>query len=517
RVTDYTHARYIPITDGTALVWEHRNYFRHSSNLTEFSIMIDETAKLSALFPQSHMRKLLDVDTDHIRNILSVLKVHHRIARSLDFLGTALKVVAGTPDAADLEMLNMSESRLIESNNRQVVINTETQKQINKLTDAVNEIIKAKKNNLVDTPHLYEVLLARNRMLITEIQNLMLTVTLAKSNIINPAIFNHEDLKSVLVDHPTEVPVISLIEASNIKVLQSDNIIHVLIAYPKIKFNCKKVTVFPVSHQHTVLQLRDNVVAECNQGVLAITDCVSTMYGAFCKLATQDTCARGLHAGVTAHCETQASHLSPITLVDDGIMIVNECPAVVSTDDGPNIETNGTHLIIFERLAFINGTKYLNLRESIRKTAGVAASPLLNIIGHNHALSMPMLQRMNSQNLETIQTLKNEIKSAGSTDIWIAVGVGVSFLISTFILLHLVWRRRRDAWEMQQVAETFKTTEDGLTPKGGVVKTSEGGHLGPAALPPIRANRYYSSSTLLVPPHHRRIWSSLTIEKRSTR
>ncbi|KAH8267405.1 hypothetical protein KR018_008932 [Drosophila ironensis] len=235
-----------------------------------------------------------------------------------------------------------------------------------------------------------------------------------------------------------------------------------------------QVTVFPVSHQHTVLQLRDDVVAECNQGVIAITDCVSTMYGAFFKPATQDTCARGLHAGVTAHCETQASHLSPITLVDDGIRIVNECPAIVSTDDGPNVETNGTHLITFERLAFINGTKYLNRRESIRKTAGVAASPLLNIIGHNYVLSMPMLQRMNSQNLESIQTLQNEIKSAGSTDIWIAGGVGVSFLISTFILLHLVWRRRRDAWEMQQVAETFKTTEDGLTPKGGVVNTSEG-------------------------------------------
>jgi len=47
------------------------------------------------------MRKLLDVDTDHLKTLLSVLKIHHRVARSLDFLGTALKVVAGTPDAAD--------------------------------------------------------------------------------------------------------------------------------------------------------------------------------------------------------------------------------------------------------------------------------------------------------------------------------------------------------------------------------------------------------------------------------
>jgi len=63
-------------------------------------------------------------------------------------------VVAGTPNAADLEMLKMWESRLIESNNRQVVTNTVMQKQINKLTDTVIEIIKAKKKDLVKA-HIY--------------------------------------------------------------------------------------------------------------------------------------------------------------------------------------------------------------------------------------------------------------------------------------------------------------------------------------------------------------------------
>jgi len=59
--------------------------------------MVDETEKLTESFSQSHMRKLLDVDTDHLRILFS----GHKIARRLDFLGTALKVVAGTPDASD--------------------------------------------------------------------------------------------------------------------------------------------------------------------------------------------------------------------------------------------------------------------------------------------------------------------------------------------------------------------------------------------------------------------------------
>jgi len=186
----------------------------------------------------------------------------------------------------------------------------------------------------------------------------MLTVTLSKANIISLAIFKHDDLKSVLVDYPTQVPIINLLEASNIKVLQSDNIIHVLIAYPKIKITCKKVTIFPVSHQNTILTLQNNIVAECNNDVLAVTECVLTTFASFCKIAAHDTCARGLHAGGIARYKMPASHLSPITLVDDGILIINECPARVSTDDGPGITINGSHLITFERKAFINGTKY---------------------------------------------------------------------------------------------------------------------------------------------------------------
>jgi len=137
------------------------------------------------------MRKLLEVDIEHAQNILDELKIHHRMARSLDFLGLVFKVVAGTPDADDLSRINNNQASIIEANNRQVVINTETQKHINLLTDTVNRILKEKKGGLVDSGHLFERLLTRNRMLISEIQNCMLTITLAKNNIISPSIFNH--------------------------------------------------------------------------------------------------------------------------------------------------------------------------------------------------------------------------------------------------------------------------------------------------------------------------------------
>lgn len=81
------------------------------------------------------MRKLLDVDTEHLSTMFSDIAIHHRMARSLDFLGSALKVVAGTPHAADL-------AQLVESSNRQVVMKPESDKRPGK---HFNQILKSSK------------------------------------------------------------------------------------------------------------------------------------------------------------------------------------------------------------------------------------------------------------------------------------------------------------------------------------------------------------------------------------
>lgn len=101
--TNYSRTKCIPIVDGQILVWEKFAYVRHSANLSEYTRVVVETIALMEHFPQSHMKHLLSVDTTHLKDLLDALGLHHRVARSLDFLGSMLKVVAGTPDASDLE------------------------------------------------------------------------------------------------------------------------------------------------------------------------------------------------------------------------------------------------------------------------------------------------------------------------------------------------------------------------------------------------------------------------------
>lgn len=48
----------------------------------------------------------------------------HHIQVFICILGTALKIVAGTPDFEDFEKLKFNQQRLIESIDRQTIINT---------------------------------------------------------------------------------------------------------------------------------------------------------------------------------------------------------------------------------------------------------------------------------------------------------------------------------------------------------------------------------------------------------
>uniref|UniRef100_A0A0K8TYI4 Retrovirus-related Env polyprotein from transposon gypsy n=1 Tax=Bactrocera latifrons TaxID=174628 RepID=A0A0K8TYI4_BACLA len=136
-------------------IWEEFGYLRHTTNLTVYKGIVEETKGLTTQFPLSHMRMLLGADLAHIKVLLTTLDLHHRQARSINVLGTALKVIAGTPDFDDFVNLKFRQQELVDSERHQVEINTRIQEKINKLTETVHHIIKNSKAGQIDTGHLY--------------------------------------------------------------------------------------------------------------------------------------------------------------------------------------------------------------------------------------------------------------------------------------------------------------------------------------------------------------------------
>lgn len=112
-ILDYSSSHYIPISDGSAAIFENYGILAHVTNLTDFMRISYDAKKLTELLPQSHMRKLLEADVDQILKMMKSLQIHHRHSRSINFIGTALKYVAGTPDYDDFTDVRNKQNELI--------------------------------------------------------------------------------------------------------------------------------------------------------------------------------------------------------------------------------------------------------------------------------------------------------------------------------------------------------------------------------------------------------------------
>lgn len=183
--------------------------------------------------------------------------------------------------------------------------------------------------------------MARNRIIALELENLIIAITLARIDMVNPVIFVSTDLQSILQEGFTGLSLAQISSVTSVRVLGSDRLIHFILSFPKPKLVCKKTTIFPVVHDGIVLHLEENVVTECNGHIIAVTSCVGPATATFCKEAAEASCAQGLQSGSIAHCATRLSHLAAVTSIDEGILAVNDHWATVSIDGSPPRKHNG--------------------------------------------------------------------------------------------------------------------------------------------------------------------------------
>lgn len=473
KIIDYSHANYIPIYDGDITIWEDYGYLRHTVNLTMYDEMIKETDELTDIFPQSHMKKILVTDVNHIRTLLSTLRTHHRQARSLNFIGTALKVIAGTPDFDDFEKSKFRQEQLIESNNRQIDINTKINEQLQILTNTVNSILKSEHNrNALNTEHLYETLLARNRISIINLENLILSISLAKLNIVDPAVLDSNEIHSIIMNgSSTDTSVSEIMSLASIKVFQNLDLINFIIRFPKPISRCKKVSVFPVSHQQKILSFgKDNILARCESQVFSVTKCNRAVLSTFCNIINVTTCAQQLVSGTTAQCATEFDILNKLVVVDDGVIIINN-DLVEITEKGSTQQINGTYLLIFDAEIKVNGTKFVNLNSITEKSPEVPNFPVINITEHKEIISLPYLHDMNIKNLQHIGELKTQI----IINPIISTTVIIFCLITLYLMFKFIQHYKKKR-AMQKVLisleEIVRKPEDVLHSKKGIVNDS---------------------------------------------
>lgn len=412
---DYSSSHYIPISDGYAAIYENYGILAHITNLTDFITISRETKNLTDLLPQSHMKKLLEGDADQILKMIKSLRIHHRNARSLNSIGTALKYIAGTPDYDDFAEVRDKQSELITASNAQITINTDMQLQINNLTRTLNTLLNTTKTREIDTGHLYDLLNGRNRAIIRELDNIALSVTLGKLQMINPILLDSSEVNFILeTEKRVNVSIAEVIVNSKLKVLQDENIITFLIKFPKIKYLCYKKLIFPVAHENKMLSFESNEVAKCNTEYVMLTNCKKKSTISFCQkiCKASNVCLNNLLNNYKATCGTISAHkVPPILEIDDGIVIINDQSFNLTYQNETKTVQKGTFLITFESEIQVNSSKFENLRKIAFRSPETPIAHSVSLAEHTAILSLPYLHELNINNREHISNLHSKIQA----------------------------------------------------------------------------------------------------------
>jgi len=114
----------VPLQQG--VVWRFNGVFKlaHVIDLKQIQNIIDKTTEETSVVTDTRVASLICHYLEKATNGITRMTSARRAPRSIDWLGSAWKWVAGSPDASDWNTILQSQSNVIQNSNQQIQINT---------------------------------------------------------------------------------------------------------------------------------------------------------------------------------------------------------------------------------------------------------------------------------------------------------------------------------------------------------------------------------------------------------
>ncbi len=277
---------------------------------------------------------------------------------------------------------------MVENNNKQFTTNSEIFKVITEITNTVNTI---KGDSFIET-----LKKKRNQYIKHELQILINTITLGKVGTLNPVILHLDELKNITDHQNGLMSITDLMDISEFKIAQKNNVIIIYIKYPKILFTCKYYETRSIAQLDGKLIIDQNVI-NCNNEFLNVKNCKTEITSTYCKLNKEKTCFSELLNKKPAKCKKIKERNNNIEIIKEGVILISGKNKVEKQN------LTGTYLVTFENQTIINNITYVNIE-----------SKIWNYLTQNHVNNFKILEYMETTNehlkLENINFLgkKNE-------------------------------------------------------------------------------------------------------------
>ncbi|EDW89899.2 uncharacterized protein Dyak_GE12971 [Drosophila yakuba] len=225
----------VPLQKGT--VWRVNGHFKlaHVIDLGRLEPLIQEAQREAVQLTDPRIAVLVAHYLEESQEGLSRLMGTQRGRRSLDWIGSASKWIAGSPDASDWDAILQAQESVVKSADQQLRINAglfdashESLRQLNEVTARVNAI----DGDL----HAATTLLHKALIIDSQVGKLTQACQLAKTGIVNSRLLDHEEVQSILteVSNLLYQNAVKALEFSRPSVLTNGTALLYILAMPKV-------------------------------------------------------------------------------------------------------------------------------------------------------------------------------------------------------------------------------------------------------------------------------------------
>lgn len=359
--------------------------------------------------------------------------------RSIEFIGSAWKWIAGSPDSHDFEILEQKINNVLQNNNRQLIINELLSQRITEITNITNAIIKVRKEGWNDET---AIIIERKLNLIEkDLQNIEFSVQWAKANIVTSFLFSRTEIEYINeILNNYGIPIYSIDELltfGTVKIVTNNNEILYILSIPITQNDyCETYLVKAVKYKNLIDKIDYNNILKCNNELFAIKNNCKKHYDlSICsndkiQILDDNDCITSLFRNKVGNCtQINNEHIPAVEEIGPDMILLNKYTGTIRIDD-ENIHLNGTYLITyFNTTIEIDQKKYQAREISGSKPLPAALQPKSQRSNVEEIVTLELLKQLHLKNIKRLNLL--ELKNG------LTIGIG-AFVIIT-ILSVTVW------------------------------------------------------------------------------
>lgn len=447
QIFDYSNSQLVTLKDGTGRIQNGIFKIIHIIDLGEYERLtngIEVTIKASVTEKHPLYYYLIH-EISQIHNLISKLKPRPLGKRSLDFIGTAFKWIAGTPDHHDLEVINSDIEQLVRNSNRQIIINRQTLDKMNEMIKRNDDLLKFVKS--VDSVKMAIVLENKFKLEVIreDLKNIGYALSWAKANIINSFILSSLEIRAIQERiNERNIPYENIeeqLEFSDVRVAINGSTIIYILNLPTAKnVTCELIKIRAVKRNNVMNKIDFKEMLNCPFERYGITGKCKKMYGmTICNDDSlvnlrNENCINNLLDYKEPNCtRINAEHIKSYEVLEPGVIFLNDFKDKISTDN-KEMQMQGTFIVKFFNTTVKIGNKVFMAREmSTLNPLPAILQPWTSKTNIEEVLSLEMIKNLHINNTQYIETIQQRDLIHATTNTTI---ISVIMVISIII----IWR-----------------------------------------------------------------------------